>query len=101
MLTAGVDIQQDGIYYEVVAWGDGKRSWSMYIGGLAILAIWKGKLRILPLAFGTSWMKSMSSVIPMNMVITGRLTQWRWIVAITAIASIYGQGRQNQPKAVC
>ena len=34
MLTAGVDIQQDGIYYEVVAWGDGKRSWSIDIGYL-------------------------------------------------------------------
>lgn len=29
MLTMGVDVQKDGIYFEVVAWGRRKRSWSV------------------------------------------------------------------------
>lgn len=33
-LTAAADVQKDGIYYEVVAWGRGKRSWSVDTGFL-------------------------------------------------------------------
>ncbi len=34
VITAGADIQQDGIYYEVVAYGPGKTNWSIDIGFL-------------------------------------------------------------------
>lgn len=34
LLTGGADVQQDGIYYEVVAWGRDKQSWSLDIGFL-------------------------------------------------------------------
>jgi phage terminase large subunit GpA-like protein len=34
MLTAGVDVQKTGVYYEVVAWGVGMRSWSIDFGFL-------------------------------------------------------------------
>ncbi len=34
ILTASADVQADGIYYEVVAWGRDKQSWSIGIGFL-------------------------------------------------------------------
>lgn len=34
VFTAGCDVQQNGIYYEVVAWGVGKTSWSIDTGFL-------------------------------------------------------------------
>ncbi len=34
VLTAAADVQGDGIYYEVAAWGPGERSWSIDIGFL-------------------------------------------------------------------
>ncbi len=34
VLTGAADIQSDGIYYEIVAWGSGERSWSIDVGFL-------------------------------------------------------------------
>jgi phage terminase large subunit GpA-like protein len=34
LITAGADVQKDGIYYETVAWGAGKTSWSIDFGFL-------------------------------------------------------------------
>lgn len=35
MLTMGMDVQKDGVYFEVVAWGRRKRNWSIDKGFLA------------------------------------------------------------------
>lgn len=48
ILTAAVDVQQDGLYYEVVAWGEGRTSWVVdcdFISGQT------------ELASGTAWQK--------------------------------------------
>jgi len=34
LLTGAVDVQQDGLYYEIVAWGQDKQSWSIDVGFL-------------------------------------------------------------------
>ena len=34
MLTAGVDVQDDRLEYEIVGWGAGKRSWGIEYGVL-------------------------------------------------------------------
>lgn len=35
MVTCGIDVQQDGVYYEYVAWGRRKESWSLDKGYIA------------------------------------------------------------------
>jgi len=34
VLTGAADVQQDGLYFEVVAWGEGQRSWTVLAGFL-------------------------------------------------------------------
>jgi phage terminase large subunit GpA-like protein len=72
IITGAADVQTDGVYYEVVAWGKDKQSWSIDIGFLegdtadATNAVW-AKLdqvyeRRYPDAYGNTWQPDVFAV---------------------------------------